>query len=85
MGERFEIRVNEKMPLFVWWWCFGDLNTDLKDKRFHSFITDDYDDGPPPDEATLREGNWVLGEDPEESILEIRIVPDGNSVVEIVE
>lgn len=84
-GERFEIRVNEKRRVSVLWWCFGDLNTDLKDKRFHSWILDKYGDGSPPDEDFLRKGNWVLGEDPEKSSLEIRMVPGGNSVVEIVE
>lgn len=85
VGEKFEIRVNEKKPIMVWWWCFGDLETDLKDKKFHSWITDSYGDGHPPDENSLREGNWVVGEDPEISKLEIRVVPGGNSIVEIIE
>lgn len=85
LGERFEIGVNERRRVSVLWWCFGDLNTDLKDKRFHSWIMDNYGDGHPPDEDILRNGNWVLGEDPEKSSLEIRMVPGGNSVIEIVE
>lgn len=85
LGEKFEIRVNGNRPTVVLWWCFGDLETDLKDKRFHSWIMDNYGDGHPPDEDSLREGNWVLGEDPEISNLEIRMVPGGNSIVKIVQ
>lgn len=85
IGEKSKISVNERRRVSVVWWCFGDLNTDLKDKRFHSWIVDNYGDGHPPDEDFLRNGNWVLGEDPEKSNLEIRIVPVGNSIIEIVE
>lgn len=68
LGERFEIGVDERRRVSVMWWCFGDLNTDLKDKTFHSWIMDNYGDGHPPDED-LRNGNWILGKDPETSSL----------------
>ncbi|KAK8076487.1 aconitate hydratase 1 [Apiospora phragmitis] len=47
------------------WWCWGDLETDLRDKRLHVWRkTDNGVYGEKPDEEFVRKGNWVLGENP---------------------
>ncbi|KAI1158793.1 hypothetical protein F5B18DRAFT_66229 [Nemania serpens] len=61
-GERFEIRMG-KGNLGCMWWCWGDLESDLKDKRLHVWCPDPFS-GEKPDEDFVREGNWVLGEEP---------------------
>ncbi|KAK8022242.1 hypothetical protein PG993_013009 [Apiospora rasikravindrae] len=65
-GEEFEIGINKGYMGTVWW-CWGDLETDLRDKRFHvwqesNFGIDNSDER--PGEEFVEQGNWVLGEDP---------------------
>ncbi|RYP44981.1 hypothetical protein DL768_008618 [Monosporascus sp. mg162] len=61
-GEKFRVGFNRKY-VGTSWWCFGDLEGDLKDRRFHAWCEDDFSDGRPDDDF-LREGNWVLCKDP---------------------
>ncbi|RMZ85290.1 hypothetical protein DV738_g356, partial [Chaetothyriales sp. CBS 135597] len=62
-GERFRIGVNKRY-MGTSWWCLGDLEGNLKDKKFHPWTTDFYGDQRPDDDF-VREGNWVLGRDPD--------------------
>lgn len=78
-GEKYRIGLNTKF-IHTGWWCFGDLKGDLKDKKFYTW----YEDDEKPDDDFLREGNWVLSEDP--TLLKWKkIVEDGDATVEIVE
>lgn len=79
-GESYRLRMN---PGYVGtsWWCWGDWQHDLKDKKFSEWRRgwDGYNFGvekPEPD-VVEREG-WVLGEDPAELWFEDRS-PDGVS------
>ncbi|RYP77951.1 hypothetical protein DL771_000810 [Monosporascus sp. 5C6A] len=61
-GDKFRIGLNSQF-IGTCWWCFGDLEGDLKGKRFYAWCEDDFGDGRPDDDF-LREGNWVLSKDP---------------------
>ncbi|KAI1174206.1 hypothetical protein F4777DRAFT_408331 [Nemania sp. FL0916] len=61
-GERFEIGMG-KGSFGSMWWCWGDLETDLKDKKLHVWHPGPFADER-PDERFVQEGNWVLGEEP---------------------
>ncbi|RYP42999.1 hypothetical protein DL768_010141 [Monosporascus sp. mg162] len=61
-GEKFRIGLNKRF-IGTSWWCFGDLEGDLKGRRFYAWCEDDFRDGR-PDDAFLREGNWMLSKDP---------------------
>lgn len=61
-GERFRIRLNEGY-IGTSWWRYGDLESDLKNKRFHPWVTGQFGDER-PDDKFLEEGNWVVGRDP---------------------
>lgn len=81
-GERFEVILK---PGFVGtlWWCWGDLETDLKDKRLHMWHGGRKGEERPDDDF-LSEGNWVLGEDP--ALLDWEDVTEGGKTsFEIVE
>lgn len=78
-GEKYRMGLSTKF-IHTGWWCFGDLQADLKDKKFCTW--DEYDKK--PDDASLREGNWVLSEEP--TLLKWKkVVEDGDATVEIVE
>lgn len=64
-GEKFRLGLNAKY-LTTSWWCFGDLNDDLKAKKFHAWMIDDGRVETRPSDEFLREGNWVLGEESQE-------------------
>ncbi len=65
-GERFKIGLARdffiKGFLIKLWWQWGDLKTDLKDKKLHNWH-EGRSDEERPDDDFLREGNWVLSED----------------------
>ncbi|KAI1182771.1 hypothetical protein F5B17DRAFT_169514 [Nemania serpens] len=61
-GERFEIRMGKGL-LGSMWWCWGDLETDLKGKRLHVWHPGPFADEK-PDKDFVQKGNWVLGEEP---------------------
>jgi hypothetical protein len=61
-GEMFEISLN-KLHLGTRWWCWGDLTTDIKDKRLHAWKAGPFSKDK-PDDNFVKEGNWVLGEEP---------------------
>ncbi|KAK8015635.1 hypothetical protein PG991_008523 [Apiospora marii] len=65
-GEVFEIGINHGYMGTIWW-CWGDLETDLRDKRLHRWHQSDFalaGEKPDEDELARQGGNWVLGEDP---------------------
>ncbi|KAI8635565.1 hypothetical protein F5Y19DRAFT_408314 [Xylariaceae sp. FL1651] len=61
-GESFEIAI-QKDYLGTMWWCWGDLETDLKDKKLHIWHAGPFA-GEKPDDDFVQKGNWVLGEEP---------------------
>ncbi|KAI0408282.1 hypothetical protein F4802DRAFT_549222 [Xylaria palmicola] len=61
-GESFMIRLPTNR-LGTMWWCWGDLDADLKDKKLHLWHRGPYS-GKKPDDDFVRDGNWVLGEEP---------------------
>ncbi|KAI1780709.1 hypothetical protein F4818DRAFT_14440 [Hypoxylon cercidicola] len=61
-GERFEISINNGY-LGTLWWCWGDLEGELKRKKLHVWHPGPFNDPKPSDEF-VREGNWILGEEP---------------------
>ncbi|KAI1473855.1 hypothetical protein F4774DRAFT_402767 [Daldinia eschscholtzii] len=61
-GERFKIALNRRF-LRTTWWCWGDLESDLKDKHLHVWHSGTYM-GPKPEDDTFKDGSWVFGEDP---------------------
>ncbi|KAI0974682.1 hypothetical protein F4678DRAFT_420501 [Xylaria arbuscula] len=34
-GERFQFHISERRGRDIIWWCWGDLESDLKDMKFH--------------------------------------------------
>ena len=85
-GMKFKIAISKvQNQVGTYWWCWGDLETDLKDKRLHVWHEhrSQYG-GEKPDDDFVREGNWVLGENPE--FLEWEdITPGGEVTFEIIE
>lgn len=81
-GERFAIRIN-KDYFGTRWWCWGDQESDLKDKRLHAWRPP-YDIEDKPDDEFLRKGNWVLGEEPMTFHWEI-VNQDSAAMFEVVE
>ncbi|KAI1109240.1 hypothetical protein F5Y14DRAFT_433343 [Nemania sp. NC0429] len=81
-GERFEIGLGKGF-LGSMWWCWGDLETNLKDKRLHVWHPGPFRNEK-PDEDFVREGNWILGEEP--MLLEWVVdAEDGRALFEIVD
>lgn len=82
-GESYSIRLD---PGYVgtMWWCWGDLEGDLKEKSFSEWRKgwDGYNFGvdEPGKDVVDREG-WVVGEDPEELWVEDRTAGDGDGRV----
>ena len=60
-GDRLKTKIEERY-LRTDWWCWGDLEGDLKDKKLH-YWTPDYISEPKPDDDFVRDGNWVLGKE----------------------
>jgi hypothetical protein len=68
------------------WWCFGDLNGDLHDKKFHSWLLDSRQESDRPSDDFLWDGDWVLGEEEGEDGPKLDVVlQDQDAVFEIVE
>ena len=84
-GDKFRIGVN-KTFLEVPWWCFGDLDGDLRDKKFHPWLLDSGEESDRPSDDFLRDGGWILGEEENEDgpILDV-VLRGQNAVFEIVE
>lgn len=66
-GETFRVNMRDSY-LHVEWWCWGDLEDDLKYKKFSQWrhgwmILNQGVEKPDQDEI---ENGWVLGEDPTE-------------------
>ncbi|PWY68714.1 hypothetical protein BO83DRAFT_418642 [Aspergillus eucalypticola CBS 122712] len=64
-GEEFEIKVNNNR-CEVLWWCWGDVEGDLKGKNLHTWSQGgnylcSFDER--PSEEEIGEGNYVLGGD----------------------
>lgn len=63
-GDRFQIGASNKF-IRTGWWCFGDLEGDLKNKKFHEWHVNECGlTGERPDDDFLRGDDWVLGQDP---------------------
>ncbi|KAI0847629.1 hypothetical protein F5Y00DRAFT_113322 [Daldinia vernicosa] len=81
-GDRFNIAMNRRF-LRSDWWCWGDLESDLKDKHLHVWHPGRYM-GSKPDDEEFKDGSWVFGEDPQ--LLTWEDVTEGRDVsFEIVE
>ena len=69
-GEKFRVRLNPKRVNFIGWWAFGDLEGDLKDKKFARWQLPDrdgrLDDLMPgeeePDIEQMQNEGWILSE-----------------------
>lgn len=59
-GEAFEIAM-VKGCLGTRWWCWGDLDSDLKGKKLHIWHTHE---GYYGEDKPQKDDGWVLGEDP---------------------
>ena len=67
-GERFKMHMSDGF-IGTSWWCWGDLESDLKTKPFHAWQKGiNFLDAPFPADPD----NWVLGEDPSELKFEDR-------------
>lgn len=81
-GEKFRLGLNGKF-IGTSWWCFGDLEGGLRDKKFYAWCEDDFG-GERPDDDFLRGGNWELSKDPK--LLSWKITADdGDATFKIVE
>ncbi|KAI3337148.1 hypothetical protein HD806DRAFT_29219 [Xylariaceae sp. AK1471] len=81
-GEKFDIGTR-KDYLGTMWWCWGDLETDLKDKKLHVWHPGPFA-GDKPNDDFVWEGNWVLGEAP--MLLDWQdVTKDGRASFEVVE
>ncbi|OTA99590.1 hypothetical protein M426DRAFT_16266 [Hypoxylon sp. CI-4A] len=82
VGEKFVISIN-KGYLGTLWWCWGGLEDELKGKRLHAWCRGPFSK-PKPNAEFVREGNWVLGEEP--MLLDFEdITEDGHASFEIVQ
>ncbi|KAI1265801.1 hypothetical protein F5Y18DRAFT_28652 [Xylariaceae sp. FL1019] len=61
-GETFDIGMG-KGYIGTLWWCWGDMETDLKDKKLHVWREGAYGSEKPGDDF-VKDGNWMLGEAP---------------------
>ncbi|KAI1073905.1 hypothetical protein F5B20DRAFT_596817 [Whalleya microplaca] len=61
-GEKFKMAINNDF-LGTSWWCWGDMEGELKGKKLHAWHPEPFADPKPSDEF-VREENWVLGEEP---------------------
>jgi len=63
-GERFRVAMNEDY-LGTMWWCWGDIEGCLREKKLHQCSVKDLDleMGPSERDEFLRSGDWVFGED----------------------
>ncbi|KAK8124120.1 hypothetical protein PG999_004038 [Apiospora kogelbergensis] len=59
-GEKFEISMNDD-SIGTNWWCWGDLDRDLKGKKLHIWHEHE---GYYGEEKPQKDNSWVLGEDP---------------------
>lgn len=69
-GETYRFHLN---PGYVGssWWCWGDLDTDLKGKKLSAWQEGiNIDKADKPDEQTIAKGNWILGGNPAELVFE---------------
>ncbi|KAI0384096.1 hypothetical protein F5Y04DRAFT_235712 [Hypomontagnella monticulosa] len=81
-GEKFEMSINRGY-LGTIWWCWGDLEGDLKGKKLHEWQPGSFSGQKPSDEF-VKEGNLVLGE--ELRLLDLEDVTEDRKVsFEIVE
>ncbi|KAK8118159.1 uncharacterized protein PG998_006440 [Apiospora kogelbergensis] len=79
-GEKFEISMNEG-SIGTNWWCWGDLDGDLKGKKLHIWHEHE---GYYGEEKPQKDNSWVLGEDPMHLDWE-DITPEGKAIFTIVE
>ena len=62
-GEKFQVGLNNRF-IHTDWWCFGDLEGDLKDTKFYMPYETRSSDAQEELDASIREGNWEGGREP---------------------
>ncbi|RDH32308.1 hypothetical protein BDQ94DRAFT_171074 [Aspergillus welwitschiae] len=82
-GEEFEIKVNHSR-CDVLWWCWGDVDGDLKGKDLHTWSQGGnylcpFDER--PTEAEIEEGNYILGGDVDKFEVEDQTGPIGITII----
>ena len=85
LGEKYSIGLNDGY-VGATWWCWGDLDEELRDKKMHAFAKDTIGlwHGDEPNVSALEDEGWVVGE--KRAQLEfITNEGDGSCDVEIVE
>lgn len=89
-GDRFRLQMHSLDG--VKWWAFGDLEGDLREKKFvHAAEEPDGEgrfenfdvDGEKPDRKMMEGDGWVFSE--ESSDLKMSAEGDGDAIVEFVE
>ncbi len=79
-GEKYRVRLHMPYYARMFWWVYGDLETDLKGKKFYDGISDVEHDGwvesepEPPDEDDGDEEagvKWGFDEDAREVVFEV--------------
>jgi hypothetical protein len=86
IGERYNIYLGDG-HLGASWWCWGGLETDLKDKKLHAFSRGEFHllwRGNEPSKEELQNDNWAIGE----CISQLSFVVEeggGTCAVEVVE
>lgn len=65
-GETFKMHMDSKY-VGTMWWCWGDVNGDLKGKKLHAWQKGiNLGDATKPSQEEIGKEGWVLGEDPSE-------------------
>lgn len=88
-GEEYSIRLDQRY-VGVMWWCWGDLEGDLKEKKLSEWRKgwEGWNAGVEElEKDVVEKEGWVVGEDPEELWVEDRTVgdKDGRVVIKFVE
>lgn len=91
-GDKFTIALSARRLGFIWWWAFGDLEGELKGKKFSRLRVPDeqgeWDDMMPgeeePDLEKMRMEGWVFSERSDALVVSDR-TEGGRIVVEFVE
>ena len=86
-GERYSIGINTKRMFLCWWWTFGDMNEDLKEKKFARWVlADKHGDiinlmpgEERPDIEQMEKDGWVFSQELDD--LEMTEADEGNEVI----
>ncbi|KAI8940805.1 hypothetical protein NX059_002068 [Plenodomus lindquistii] len=61
IGEEYVLRLRDDY-VGTGWWCWGDLDVDLKGKRLHAYSEGSSLGVEKPSDEDIEKGGWVLGE-----------------------